>query len=61
MWLGTLRFDIHGSEQNRDDVEDAELDTAQLMEGMPTVMSGFKDHPMYVRHIASYKLFITGS
>ncbi|KAJ7741359.1 hypothetical protein B0H16DRAFT_1565520 [Mycena metata] len=38
---------------NRDDVEDAELDTAQLMEGMPTVVSGFKDHPMYVleRHL----------
>ncbi|KAJ7213931.1 hypothetical protein GGX14DRAFT_518886 [Mycena pura] len=38
---------------HRDDVEDAELDTAQLMEGMPSTVTGFKDHPMYVlaRHL----------
>ncbi|KAJ6508305.1 hypothetical protein C8R45DRAFT_439424 [Mycena sanguinolenta] len=38
---------------HRDDVEDAELDVAQLHEGMPTTMGGFKDHPMYVlvRHL----------
>ncbi|KAJ6504689.1 hypothetical protein C8R47DRAFT_154867 [Mycena vitilis] len=38
---------------HRDDVEDAEMDTAQLMEGMPTTVGGFKDHPMYVlvRHL----------
>ncbi|KAF7299787.1 hypothetical protein HMN09_00984700 [Mycena chlorophos] len=38
---------------NRDDVEDAELDTVQLLEGMPTTIAGFKDHPMYVltRHL----------
>ncbi|KAF7314708.1 hypothetical protein MKEN_00944800 [Mycena kentingensis (nom. inval.)] len=38
---------------NRDDLEDAELDTAQLLEGMPTTIGGFKDHPMYVltRHL----------
>ncbi|KAJ7728837.1 hypothetical protein DFH07DRAFT_757131 [Mycena maculata] len=38
---------------HRDDVEDAELDTAQLLEGMPTTIGGFKDHPMYVleRHL----------
>ncbi|CAK5283922.1 unnamed protein product [Mycena citricolor] len=39
---------------NRDDVEDMELDTAQLMEGMPTTIDGFKHHPVYVlvRHLA---------
>lgn len=37
---------ILSSSQHRDDVEDQELDAAQLMEGMPTTMGGFKDHPM---------------
>ncbi|KAF9013151.1 hypothetical protein BDQ17DRAFT_1342855 [Cyathus striatus] len=38
---------------NRDDVEDAELEAAQMMEGMPTTIGGFKDHPVYVlvRHL----------
>lgn len=38
---------------HRDDVEDEELDIAQLMEGMPTTLGGFKDHPLYVleRHL----------
>ncbi|KAJ7133637.1 hypothetical protein C8R44DRAFT_871002 [Mycena epipterygia] len=38
---------------HRDDVEDAELEAAQLMEGMPMTIGGFKDHPMYVlvRHL----------
>ncbi|TFK63043.1 Rad4-domain-containing protein [Pluteus cervinus] len=38
---------------HRDDVEDEELNTAQLLEGMPTTMAGFKDHPLYVltRHL----------
>lgn len=33
--------------QNRDDVEDAELQSLQYIEGMPVSVSGFKDHPMY--------------
>ncbi|TFK33041.1 hypothetical protein BDQ12DRAFT_716098 [Crucibulum laeve] len=38
---------------HRDDVEDEELDTAQMMEGMPTTVGGFKDHPIYAlaRHL----------
>ncbi|WVQ84392.1 hypothetical protein IAT38_006544 [Cryptococcus sp. DSM 104549] len=38
---------------NRDDLEDAELETSQISEGMPMHMSGFKDHPIYVleRHL----------
>ncbi|KAK4687165.1 xeroderma pigmentosum group C-complementing protein, partial [Tremellales sp. Uapishka_1] len=38
---------------NRDDLEDAELETSQVSEGMPMHMSGFKDHPIYVleRHL----------
>ncbi|KDR82961.1 hypothetical protein GALMADRAFT_238668 [Galerina marginata CBS 339.88] len=38
---------------NRDDLEDQELQAAQLMEGMPTTMTGFKDHPLYAlaRHL----------
>lgn len=35
---------------NRDELEDAELETSQFSEGMPAHMSGFKDHPMYVPH-----------
>ncbi|KAG5337956.1 hypothetical protein C0989_008578 [Termitomyces sp. Mn162] len=39
--------------QIRDDVEDEELNAAQMTEGMPTTISGFKDHPIYVlaRHL----------
>ncbi|KAF9525479.1 hypothetical protein CPB83DRAFT_859313 [Crepidotus variabilis] len=38
---------------HRDDLEDQELDAAQMMEGMPTTVSGFKGHPLYVleRHL----------
>ncbi|EPS96506.1 hypothetical protein FOMPIDRAFT_1053153 [Fomitopsis schrenkii] len=38
---------------HRDDLEDEELQTNQLTEGMPTTMTGFKDHPLYVleRHL----------
>ena len=32
--------------QKRDELEDAELETSQLTEGMPLHMGGFKDHPM---------------
>jgi len=32
--------------QNRDDVEDVELQSLQYIEGMPASVSGFKDHPM---------------
>lgn len=32
--------------QNRDDLEDAELENSQASEGMPQHMSGFKDHAM---------------
>ncbi|PFH49962.1 hypothetical protein AMATHDRAFT_194065 [Amanita thiersii Skay4041] len=38
---------------HRDDIEDEELEIAQLTEGMPTTLAGFKDHPLYVltRHL----------
>ena len=32
--------------QNRDDVEDEEFETHQFLEGMPTSVAGFKDHPL---------------
>jgi xeroderma pigmentosum group C-complementing protein len=37
----------------RDDVEDAELQAAQLTEAMPGTLAGFKDHPLYAlaRHV----------
>lgn len=39
--------------QQRDDQEDNELHTMQISEAMPTTMSGFKDHQLYVleRHL----------
>ncbi|KAF5380650.1 hypothetical protein D9757_007020 [Collybiopsis confluens] len=42
---------------NRDDMEDSEFETAQLMEGMPTSIVGFKDHPLYVlpRHLKQHE------
>ncbi|TFK23064.1 Rad4-domain-containing protein [Coprinopsis marcescibilis] len=38
---------------HRDDMEDEELTAAQMREGMPTSIAGFKDHPLYVleRHL----------
>ncbi|GJJ13329.1 hypothetical protein Clacol_007581 [Clathrus columnatus] len=38
---------------HRDDLEDAELHTQQVVEGMPTSVVAFKDHPIYVleRHV----------
>ncbi|KAF8157998.1 hypothetical protein B0H34DRAFT_707119 [Crassisporium funariophilum] len=38
---------------HRDDQEDQELEAAELSEGMPATMGGFKDHPLYVltRHL----------
>lgn len=46
IFLSHLTKLIISSSQHRDDIEDQELDAAQLMEGMPTTMGGFKDHPM---------------
>ncbi|KAI0322385.1 Rad4-domain-containing protein [Amylostereum chailletii] len=48
MGIVTRPYRLH-----RDDVEDAELAANQINEGMPTTMSGFKDHALYVleRHI----------
>lgn len=38
---------------HRDDLEDAELQHQQIIEGMPTSVVAFKDHPLYVleRHV----------
>ncbi|KAI6041182.1 hypothetical protein EDC04DRAFT_2986916 [Pisolithus marmoratus] len=33
---------------NRDDIEDDKLHIHQLTEGVPTMLAGFKDHPIYV-------------
>lgn len=43
--------------KHRDDVEDDELIVNQFTEGMPTTMSGFKDHPLCVTHSSIYSLF----
>lgn len=37
---------IHQFVQNRDDIEDGEFQSLQYVEGMPTSIGGFKDHPM---------------
>ncbi|KAJ3787651.1 hypothetical protein GGU10DRAFT_426726 [Lentinula aff. detonsa] len=52
-WEGVLGLVTRPFRLNRDDIEDEEFETAQLMEGMPTSMTGFKDHPLYVltRHL----------
>lgn len=34
--------------QNRDDIEDEEFELNQVIEGMPTSVVGFKDHPVWV-------------
>ncbi|KAJ4482415.1 hypothetical protein J3R30DRAFT_2168920 [Lentinula aciculospora] len=52
-WEGVLSLVTRPFRLNRDDIEDDEFETAQLMEGMPTSITGFKDHPLYVlpRHL----------
>ncbi|KAG6885649.1 hypothetical protein C0993_011783 [Termitomyces sp. T159_Od127] len=52
-WEAVMSIVTRPYRLNRDDVEDEELDTAQMTEGMPTTISGFKDHPIYVlaRHL----------
>ena len=47
----TVRSDITAEtdqvlRQNRDEVEDEQLQSHQLTEGMPTTIAGFKDHPL---------------
>jgi len=46
-WCATYLFKsaflIQTPVQQRDDLEDQELNAAQIMEGMPTTVSGFKD------------------
>jgi len=44
---------MSASLKHRDDVEDDELIVNQFTEGMPTTISGFKDHPL----CASYSPF----
>lgn len=43
-----INFSVLSLLQNRDDLEDAELETSQISEGMPMVLQGFKDHPLSV-------------
>ncbi|KAF9262696.1 Rad4-domain-containing protein [Marasmius fiardii PR-910] len=52
-WTGVVQNYTRPFRLNRDDMEDEELDNAQLIEGMPTTIGGFKDHPLYVllRHL----------
>ncbi|XP_006462844.1 hypothetical protein AGABI2DRAFT_47748, partial [Agaricus bisporus var. bisporus H97] len=53
-WWGHVLSIVHRPYRlHRDDIEDEELETAQMLEGMPTTMTGFKDHPVYVliRHL----------
>ncbi|KAF8340733.1 uncharacterized protein EI90DRAFT_3012505 [Cantharellus anzutake] len=59
-WDSTGKFSNHPNDnvpnvkiQQRDDAEDEEFEHMQELEGMPSSISGFKDHPLYVlgRHL----------
>ncbi|KAF8527521.1 hypothetical protein BU17DRAFT_81725 [Hysterangium stoloniferum] len=52
-WDKVMAFITRPYRLHRDDVEDAELLSRQVIEGMPTSIAAFKDHPIYVleRHI----------
>ncbi|KAI0248652.1 hypothetical protein BJV78DRAFT_1131036 [Lactifluus subvellereus] len=52
-WARVLQVVTRPYKLHRDDVEDDELVVNQFTEGMPTTLSGFKDHPFYVleRHL----------
>ena len=40
-------------------MEDEELESNQMTEGMPTTMTGFKDHPLYVHIVAMCFIRVT--
>ncbi|KAL1745796.1 hypothetical protein HDZ31DRAFT_81675 [Schizophyllum fasciatum] len=52
-WEGVMGLVSRPYRLHRDDMEDEELNSMQMSEGMPTTLSGFKDHPLYVleRHL----------
>ncbi|KAG8834640.1 hypothetical protein FRC17_007942 [Serendipita sp. 399] len=52
-WESVIALFTRPYRLNRDDIEDAELQSLQHIEGMPTSVGGFKDHPLYAleRHL----------
>ncbi|KAI0064088.1 Rad4-domain-containing protein [Artomyces pyxidatus] len=52
-WERVLSIVTRPYRLHRDDLEDDDLAANQINEGMPTTLSGFKDHPLYVleRHL----------
>ncbi|KAF8526095.1 hypothetical protein JB92DRAFT_2873311 [Gautieria morchelliformis] len=52
-WDNVMAFLTRPYRLHRDDVEDEELQSRQVIEGMPTSAAAFKDHPIYVleRHL----------
>ncbi|KAG8901527.1 hypothetical protein FRB99_005229, partial [Tulasnella sp. 403] len=52
-WEAIVRMITRPYRLHRDDIEDAELLVRQMTEAMPTSMTGFKSHPIYVleRHL----------
>ncbi|KZT42654.1 Rad4-domain-containing protein, partial [Sistotremastrum suecicum HHB10207 ss-3] len=52
-WESVMSMVTRPYRLKRDDIEDEEFVIKQVTEGMPTSMTGFKDHPVYVleRHI----------
>ncbi|KAG8855729.1 hypothetical protein FRB96_006773 [Tulasnella sp. 330] len=56
-WDGIIAMLARPYRLHRDDVEDAELISTQITEGMPASVAGFKDHPLYVlqRHVLQHQ------
>ncbi|KAF8120653.1 hypothetical protein EV363DRAFT_1458950 [Boletus edulis] len=52
-WASVVQSITRPYRLQRDDLEDDELHTHQLTEGMPTTIAGFKNHPLYAlaRHL----------
>ncbi|KAF8312462.1 Rad4-domain-containing protein [Clavulina sp. PMI_390] len=52
-WSLVLSFMTRTYRLHRDDVEEAEFDAFQVIEGMPTSVGAFKNHPLYAleRHL----------
>ncbi|KDQ20907.1 hypothetical protein BOTBODRAFT_124782 [Botryobasidium botryosum FD-172 SS1] len=52
-WESVLRILTRPYRLHRDDIEDAEFQSSQLSEGMPSSIGGFKSHPLYAleRHL----------
>ncbi|CAG8486071.1 657_t:CDS:10 [Ambispora gerdemannii] len=57
-WQETLNYRVRFYETERDKLEDKELSSTQISEAIPTTISAFNNHPLYVleRHLKKFEI-----